>query len=73
MVTQQELKGFARGLNEVVPIQDRGTHPSLTTGQSVKVALEGVTPPDGAAVRPSQAPEVRKPSSARETASDLER
>jgi hypothetical protein len=73
MVTQQELKGFARGLNELVPVEDRGTHPSLAAGQPVKVALDGVTPPDGAATKPSQAPGVRKPSQAQEKSSDLGR
>jgi hypothetical protein len=73
MAAQQELKGFARGLNEVVPIEDRGTHPSFAAGKSVRVALDGVTPPDGAATKPSQAPEVRQSSSAPEKTSDRER
>jgi predicted nucleic acid-binding protein len=60
MASQTELKGFAHKLNEAVPEKDRGTHPSLQTSRSMKAAMEGMAPAQGAAEKPVTTPEARK-------------
>lgn len=62
MAEGQELRGFARKLNTVVPPEQRGSSPVLAADQRGSVrrmAFEGVTGP-GAPEAPSAAPEVHK-------------
>jgi hypothetical protein len=61
MATQQDLKGFAHKLNEAVPPEQQGSHPSLAAGRATKtsasIALDGVAPAKGAASKPVTTPE----------------
>ena len=76
MATQPELRGFAQKLNAIVPPEQRGSAEVLTAnqrGSARSVALDGVTPPTGAAHAPANTPEVRKATQqGQEKAKDVE-
>ncbi|MFC5268226.1 PIN domain-containing protein [Kribbella qitaiheensis] len=73
MAVQEDLKGFAQNLNEAVPADQRGTHPSLQTSRSAKVALDGIAPPGEVAAKPAVASESHKSVQSQDKNSDLER
>ena len=64
MATQQDLKGFAHKLNEAVPPEQRGSHPSLAVGKATKtsasIALDGIALAKGSAVKPVTTAEARQ-------------
>ncbi|TCN37967.1 PIN domain-containing protein [Kribbella orskensis] len=72
MAVQEDLKGFAHDLNEAVPADQRGTHPSLQASRSAKVALDGIAPPGEVAAKSALASESRKSAQAQDKGAERE-